>query len=169
MITRGCGYTNGTRPSKEEQGLRCWQSTCRRYRKDSHFEGPPSYHPFLNLTGYLSALTTSAFPWSCHSFIFYSPASSAPTLLCPHLKTFFFHHWFLIPQCTTCLPSSTVPVFIPLDPITSFIPYLNIFLTCFSEFFCVPPTFCSHIFFLSPRFSFCPHLKIYMSPLFLDS
>jgi hypothetical protein len=35
--------------------------------------------------------------------------------------------------------------------------------------FCVPPTFCSHIFFLSPRFSFCPHLKIYMSPLFLYS
>ena len=155
MIARGCGYTIGTCPSKEEQGLRCWQSTCRRNRKDSHFEGPPSCHPFLTFTGYLSALTTSAFPWSCHSFIFYPPASSAPILFCAHLKTFFFsplildswvHHLFTF-LCSSCFyPSGSFHFFYPPS---KYLSHLFVSILCSTNFLFTHILFIPQILILS--------------------
>lgn len=155
MITRGYGYTSGTVGTQKRQGLRCWQSTCRRNSKESHFEGVPSCHLSSTFSGFLSALISSAFPWGCVSFVFYPPAASTPILFYPPLTTFLF---------TTCLPSSTAPVFIPPDPVTSsLIPHKCLVLTCFSPVF-RQLSVCTYSFYTPDPF--VPRLKIFMSLIF---
>lgn len=124
-------------------------------------EGQPFWGPTVlpsSLYFYWLPICTYHFSISLKMLLLYFLCSYilSTHLVLPPSLNIFFHHWSLIPECTTCLPSSTIPVFIPLDPITSLIPPLNIFLTFLSQFFCVPPTLCSHIFFLSPRSSFRP-------------
>jgi hypothetical protein len=155
MIARGCGYTIVTRPSKEEQGLRCWQSTCRRNRKDSHFEGLPSCHPFLTFTGYLFSLTTSAFPWSCHSLFFILLYPQHPSCSVSILKHFFsplildswVHHLFTFLYNSCLYPSGSYHFFYPPSKYLSHL-FVSILL-CSTNFLFKHILFIPQIFLLS--------------------
>jgi hypothetical protein len=156
MLARGCDYTIGT-PSRQKRD-KVWGVGKVLVGGTGRTAILRAYHLAILswplLVTYLHS-PLQHFPEGVIPLFFILLHSQHPSHSVPILKLFFsplifdswVHHLFAFLYSSCFYPSGSCHFFEP---------HLNIFLTCLCQFFCVPPTLCSHIFFLSPRSSFCP-------------